>query len=137
MRTILEISGDTVAVSAIEPVSDTTEVVVKSRILGTLEASELVKSHEVALAAAKSKGWQAAGEWGDGDMDWISLEPAPVRVPFVGGELPNDEAIRYAVGAGIQAQSVIKQETVIEEGRNYVTFAVKEPMSWRWNDAPV
>ena len=136
MKVILEIDGPKVSIDALEPVSSDTAIVVKSKLLGELEEAEITQGtgKSVALEVARSRGWLPDGDWCGGEMDWISLHPAPVSVALVGGTVSDELALDYARKAGIEALAVIDQKPMPDEGKTIVAFRVTTPWHWSWPD---
>ena len=134
MNTILEISkAGEVAISLLNDAG----IVVRSVPLVTLNGAEMSPLYH-ARSHAEEAGWQTYGDWNqDEEFSFIEVVPKPLTLAFVGGELPNEQAVKYATNAGYAVGPVVKQLVEPETGKNYVSFSMSVPNGWEWGDGPL
>ena len=133
MTTILEISkaGD-VAVSLL----NADGIITRSVPLFSLTGEEMSSLYH-ARSHAEDAGWQTYGDWNESDeFSFIEVVPKPLTLAFVGGELPDEQAIKYAKNAGYEVGSVVKQAYEPELGKTYISFSMELPNGWQWGDGP-
>ena len=133
MTTILEISkAGEVAISLL----DDGGIVTHSVPLFSLTGDEMSSLYH-ARSHAEEAGWQTYGDWNEGEeFSFIPVVPKPLTLTFVGGELPEAEAIRYAKNAGFDVGGVVKQVSEPELGKTFISFSMELPNGWEWGDGP-
>jgi len=108
---------------------------VSQRDIATIENSDTDANRVAALKVAKVYGWAQADEWGtneDGTINWCYVEPTPIKISFVGADIPNELALAYAKAADYKVTSVIDREPLPDEGKIAFTFTINEPHGWSY-----